>query len=231
MRKTVSSGTKEEYGYDSRSRLTSVAVKTSANAALRTQGYTYDAVGRVETHTVDGRTTTYGYNDLGLLISESRPAQGSSPAYAASYTYDGNGNRLTKTLGGVTEYYVYDHADKLLSVRSGSFTGTILKQYGYDDAGRTTSVVSSAGTTAIAYDHESRITSITGPGTSASYTYNGLDTRVSKIENSTSRSFLRDQNPGPKDTGANIINPTPSRLRPRGIVFLDSNTRTGGRLQ
>jgi RHS repeat-associated protein len=52
-------------------------------------------------------------------------------------------------------------------------------------------VVSSAGTTAIAYGHESRITSISGPGVAASYAYNGLDTRVSKVENNVPNTFLR----------------------------------------
>ena len=74
--------------------------------------------------------------------------------YSASYTYDANGNRLTRTVGGVTENYAYDDADKLQDVKIG---GVTQKSYGYDTAGRTTSVVSSAGTTTLAYDYEGRI--------------------------------------------------------------------------
>lgn len=57
---------------------------------------------------------------------------------------------------------------------------------------RTTSATTSAGTTTISCDFESRATSISGPGISQSNTYNGLDTRVSSTTNSVSNTFLRD---------------------------------------
>ncbi len=52
-------------------------------------------------------------------------------------------------------------------------------------------MTSSAGTTTLAYDFESRVTQITGPGINATYSYNGLDTRVGKTENSVSNTFRR----------------------------------------
>jgi hypothetical protein len=52
-------------------------------------------------------------------------------------------------------------------------------------------VTSSAGTTNLTYDFESRVTQISGPGINASYSYNGLDTRVGKTENSVSNTFRR----------------------------------------
>jgi RHS repeat-associated protein len=146
------------------------------------QSYTHDAGSQVTAHTVGSVTTSYGYDAFGQLTSESRTG------YSASYTYDANGNRLTKTLGGVTETYAYDSGDKLTAITGGSNPRT----FGYDAAGRTTSVVTGSGTTTLSYDYESRITSISGPGLSASYSYNGLDTRVSKTENSVDKTFLRD---------------------------------------
>jgi RHS repeat-associated protein len=101
-----------------------------------------------------------------------------------TFTYDANGNRLSKILNGVTESYSYDDGDKMLSAGS--------KTYGYDLAGRTTSVTSGSNVTTLTYDYESRISTITGPGLTASYSYNGLDTRVSKIENATTTNFVRD---------------------------------------
>ena len=62
---------------------------------------------------------------------------------------NGNGNRTSKTLNGVTQTYLVDDGDKLLSVTQG---GTTVKSYGYDAAGRTTSVVPSAGTTTVPRD-------------------------------------------------------------------------------
>jgi RHS repeat-associated protein len=95
---------------------------------------------------------------------------------------------LTKTLGGVTETYAYDSGDKLTAITGGSNPRT----FGYDASGRTTSVVTGAGTTTLSYAYESRITSISGPLFTGSYSYNGLDTRVSKTENSVDKTFLRD---------------------------------------
>ncbi|MGV3615530.1 MAG: RHS repeat-associated core domain-containing protein, partial [Fimbriimonas sp.] len=65
--------------------------------------------------------------------------------------------------------------------------------YGYDAAGRTTSVVSSAGTTTLSYDYEGRVTGITYPGSSTnSFTYNGMNARVSKVDSSGTKTYLHD---------------------------------------
>jgi len=182
-RKTFSSGQYEAYGYDSRGRVTSIILKNSSGTTLRTQSYAYDASSKITGHTVNGVTTAYVYDGTGQVLSETRSG------YSGVYTYDGNGNRLTRTVNGVTESYAYDDGDKLLSVSVG---GNVVKTYGYDVAGRTISVVSSAGTTTLTYDLESRATIIVGPGVSQSNVYNGLDTRVSSTTNSVGRTFLRD---------------------------------------
>ena len=88
------------------------------------------------------------------------------------------------------ELYNYDNGDKLTSITSG---GTTVQSFGYDAAGRTTSITTSSGTTTLSYDYESRLTSITYPGGgSSSYVYNGLDTRVGKTNSSGSNTYLRD---------------------------------------
>ena len=60
---------------------------------------------------------------------------------------NGNGNRTSKTLNGVTQTYLVDDGDKLTAVKQGT---TTVK--GYDGAGRTTSVVPSAGTPTVPRD-------------------------------------------------------------------------------
>ncbi len=68
-----------------------------------------------------------------------------------------------------------------------------VNSYGYDAAGRTTSVVTSAGTTSLTYDYEGRITGITYPSTATnSFTYNGLDTRVGKSDSAGTATYKRD---------------------------------------
>ena len=96
-------------------------------------------------------------------------------------------DRTGKTLNGVTQTYLVDDGDKLTSITQG---GATVK--GYDAAGRTTSVVSSAGTTTLTYDFESRVKTIAGPGVSNSFTYNGLDTRVGKVDSSGTSTYRRD---------------------------------------
>ncbi len=90
----------------------------------------------------------------------------------------GGEHRLTRTVGGSTETYSYDDGDKLQFAFVG---GTAVNTYGYDAAGRTTSVVSSSGTTTLSYDAEGWAVSISGPGVSQTNSYNGLDTRVSSV--------------------------------------------------
>src|SRR5579884_693009 len=63
----------------------------------------------------------------------------------------------------------------------------------YDAVRRTLSGTSSAGTTTLSYDYEDRVTSITLPGNiTDTFTYNGLDTRVSKSDSTGSYTFRRD---------------------------------------
>jgi RHS repeat-associated protein len=53
--------------------------------------------------------------------------------------------------------------------------------------------VSSAGTTTLAYDYEGRISTITYPSTATNtFTYNGLDTRVSKVDSAGTATYKRD---------------------------------------
>ena len=163
--------------------------------------------------TVGGVTTNYTYDLAGQLASESRPG------YSCSYTYDANGNRLTKTLNGVTETYTYDDGDKMLTAGS--------KSYGYDAAGRTTSVTNGSSVTNLSYDWESRLTSLSG-ATTASYTYNGLDTRVSKIEGGVTNTYVRDgvgvTAPVIRDTFASYT-PGTSEKRGTTTTFLHSGLK------
>jgi RHS repeat-associated protein len=138
---------------------------------------TYDSANQMTTKVKYGATKSYTYDLAGQLTSESKSG------YSASYTYDANGNRLIKTLNGTTESYSYDDGDKMLTAGSKSYT--------YDAAGRTTSVTNGSSVTNLSYDYESRLTALSGAQT-ASYTYNGLDTRVSKIEGGTATDFVRD---------------------------------------
>ncbi|MBI1755815.1 MAG: RHS repeat-associated core domain-containing protein [Fimbriimonas ginsengisoli] len=108
-----------------------------------------------------------------------------APTFTASYTYDANGNRLSKTLGGSTDNYTYDSGDKMLTAGAKSFV--------YDAAGRRTSMVVGGQTTSYSYDYEDRLTSVVVPGVGTNtFTYNGLDTRVGKVDSGGTKTFKRD---------------------------------------
>ena len=79
---------------------------------------------------------------------------------------------------------------ELDSIKSDEST---VKGYSSDAAGRTTAVTTGAGTTTLSYDYEDRVTGITYPNsTTNSFTYNGLDTRVGKVDSSGTATYLRD---------------------------------------
>ncbi|HRF59864.1 MAG TPA: DUF6531 domain-containing protein, partial [Fimbriimonadaceae bacterium] len=128
-RKTLHNGTDVVYGYDNRSRPTSINMEEDGEAIIW-QSLGYDAASNITSHTINLVTTNYTYDDINQLLSEARTG------HNTSYTYDGNGNRTQRVINGVTETYSYDNGDKLTSV---TWTGGS-KTYGYDNAGRLTSV-------------------------------------------------------------------------------------------
>jgi RHS repeat-associated protein len=182
-------GTKEFYDYDERDRVKEILLKNSSGTVLRDLDYVFNDASQVTnlTTTISGTPDSvgYSYDDAGQLTLEDR----SGTSLDISYTYDANGNRATKTLGGVTDTYNYLVADKLENIYRG---GSKIKDYAYDDNGNTIFLwESGVGAKAFTYDAENRISAISGAYT-ASYSYNGLDTRVSKTEASVSTNFRRD---------------------------------------
>jgi RHS repeat-associated protein len=177
---TFANGTYTSTSYDSRNRPTAIThYQSGGTVTISTESYSYDSANNPSSKTVDGTTTNYTYDSADQLLSESYTG------YSASYTYDANGNRLTKTLNGTTDTYTYDDGDKM--------TAAGAKAYTYDAAGRTTSVTVGAATTTLSYDYENRVTSITFPSSATnSFTYNGLDTRVGKVDSSGTFTYKRD---------------------------------------
>ncbi|HRF61091.1 MAG TPA: RHS repeat-associated core domain-containing protein [Fimbriimonadaceae bacterium] len=181
-RKTLHDGTDVVYGYDNRSRPTSINMEEDGEAIIW-QSLGYDAASNITSHTINLVTTNYTYDDINQLLSEARTG------HNTSYTYDGNGNRTQRVINGVTETYSYDNGDKLTSV---TWTGGS-KTYGYDNAGRLTSVTTGGVTTNLGYDHDNRVTSISRSGmTTNTFVYNGFGTRTSKTDSTGTRTYLRD---------------------------------------
>lgn len=181
--KVLHSGQFEDYRYDSRYRLDRIRVWDSYLTPLRETKYDFNDASEVESLFVDSVQTDYTYDAASQILTEVRPG------YSATYTYDDNGNRLSKAIsGGITE--TYNYSNELL--QSVTWNGGLnYKNYTYDSAGRTIEIDDNGTSRYFTYDEESRITAITG-SYSATYEYNGLDTRTEKIESSVTRTFMRD---------------------------------------
>ena len=164
MKLAVGFGAVTTYGYDGLDRVSAITHKRANGSVISAESDAYDTGGNLTYKIVDGVRTDYAYDAVDQLLSES--ASGTTTAYA----YNGNGNRLPRTANGVAE------------------------SYAYDDCGRTRTVQSPGGSvTTLSYDYEDRLTSIVGPGLSASYAYNGADARVGKtVAGGAGRTYRRD---------------------------------------
>ena len=79
-------------------------------------------------------------------------------------------------------------------------------------------MVTSAGTTTLAYDYEGRISTITYPSSATnSFTYNGLDTRVGKVDSAGTTTYRRD--------GDDVLSPV---LEAGGTKFTPGISRRTG---
>jgi RHS repeat-associated protein len=209
---TDAAGNTTVFGYDDANRLASVTDASTAettygydpagqlirttNARGYSSTYEHDAAGR-QTATVDelgrrstvhydadsrtdwsrdakGQQTAYAYDDLGRLLTVT-PASGSP----ISFTYDKTDRRQTMTDGSGLTSYSYDPVGNVTqTIQQGKTVG-----YGYDDAGRQTSVTypDGGGSVSYTYDTEGRPSTITDwSGRTTTYQYDGGD-RVATV--------------------------------------------------
>jgi len=140
---------------------------------------------RVENFGASDFTTTLRYDNVYRETEETKRDSGGAVVYTHTYAYDAVGNRLVRNDGGPPPWlgYTYDANDKLTATRpvgSGP-PGPITANFYYDGAGNMTSVTGTEfGSKTLAYDDESRLTSITYGAVTDSYAYNwqGLRTRA-----------------------------------------------------
>lgn len=125
------------WSYDALNRASSKAPNSQP-----TISYAYDRTGRLLSATSSaGSSTTvsYGYDTAGRNISETTGLFG-----ATSFTLDANGNRTALTLPSIAASlstgYAYDALNRLSAVYEGAGTGNRIAGFGYDDAGRRSSV-------------------------------------------------------------------------------------------
>jgi RHS repeat-associated protein len=173
-----------------------------------TVDYVYDTAGRRSSMTPSGGTqVTYTYDNANRLT---QIAQGSS---SASFAYDAASRRTTLTLAnGISVSYGYDNADQVTSIEYRDSASTLLGDltYGYDLAGRRTSMGGSFARTGLpaalasaTYDANNRLTNWGGAALShdangnllgfqgKTYAWNSRD-QLASISGAASASFAYD---------------------------------------
>jgi RHS repeat-associated protein len=133
-----------------------------------TQHYVYDKTGNVTSFTdADGNVTGYAYDAAGRLVSETRPG-----GLVTRHNYDTAGRLfITKLPDLSTLRHYYDAAGQLVRIDP-SRAGAPDVTYGYDAAGRRTTMADATGTTGYVYDVLGRLTQVTdGSGDAVGYTY------------------------------------------------------------
>lgn len=182
------------YGYDAASRLTQVA------QGSLTVGLGYDNANRRTSLTYpNGTSTSYVY-DVASRLTNINHLGPSGIIEALTYTYDPAGNRTSLTrnnaaaslLPSAVVSATYDAANEQTA-----FAGATLT---YDNNGNLTN----DGTNTYQWDARNQLVSISG-GVTASFKYDPLGRRVSKVISSTSSQFLYDGNDIAAEIGGGAV--------------------------
>jgi len=194
------------YQYDAASRLTQVAQGTQV------VGIGYDNASRRTNLTYpNGTNTSYSYDNASRLtsITHNGPA---GLLDSLSYTYDAAGNRISLTRANGTTSNLpaavqaaYDAANQQIQFNAGS------PNQAFDADGN----LISDGTNTYTWDVRNRLTAISGPGLSASFTYDALGRRASKAINGATTGYLYDGNDIVQEIGGGAV--SVSYLRSKNV--------------
>ncbi|UXI70443.1 RHS repeat-associated core domain-containing protein [Tahibacter amnicola] len=191
-------GTRTDYAYNLRNRLTGITHKAGTSLLLGVV-YTVDASGlrtAIDETGAIRRHVDYRYDKVKRLENETAVAQLASGAVTRSttWTYGKTGNRLTQsksvqagaTSGFASTVYGYDANDRLDTetvTKSGTLPGVIagITRYTYDEAGNTIKKVAPDETVEYAYDDANRMSELkTLAGEVTRYAYNHAGIRLSQ---------------------------------------------------
>jgi RHS repeat-associated protein len=161
---TWGNGTAANRAFDTDGKITQV----DNAAGLSLKDYAYDDAFRITgiTDAVDNtQSWSYGYDLLDRLNSASKTGT------TQGWSYDSNGNRLAETGTAPNTF-----TNSGTSNRVSSISGSLPRNYAYDDAGNT---LSYSGTS-FTYNNRGRMTTASNAGVTANYVYNALGQRVSR---------------------------------------------------
>ncbi|WP_352230385.1 RHS repeat-associated core domain-containing protein [Kitasatospora phosalacinea] len=164
-----------------------------------TTSFGYDAAGHRTAYTDgNGNTTYYTFNTHGLPESTIEPATSAYPN-AADRTYTTSYDVLDKPAtsiqpGSVTLTNTYDPLGRLKTQTGtgGEATTNPTRSFGYDPAGRLTSLSTPTGTQTYGYDDRSLLTTANGPLGHATYAYDGDGNLTTRADESGTATYTYD---------------------------------------
>jgi RHS repeat-associated protein len=154
---------------------TANAVMPASNTTWQNLTYGYDKVGNITSlsDTVANENLTFTYDALNRLDLV-------TGAYSDNPEYDGRGNLYQKKdLSGTTVTLTYPTGTNPVRPHAVQTAGG--NNYQYDANGNMTQRIIGQVTYTLVYDKENHLTSISGGGLSAVYTYNADGTRVKAV--------------------------------------------------
>lgn len=189
------------YDYDDAGRLlTQVHVVAAGGLPTpQTVTYVWDDGDRLAERTLpNGIKQTFTYDKADRITLIEYRGAGGTLLEAVAYTYDAAGQRITRSTGSGSNpetafTAAYDDANRLTSL-SLAATGRTFA-FEYDDNGnllRKTEQGNAANITTYRWDSRNRLTEISAPGVSASFTYDALGRRLTRTVNGQTISFVYD---------------------------------------
>ena len=207
------------YTYDKNSRLKTVT------QGSQTVTLAYDDAGRRTSLTYpNGVVSSYGYDNANRLETLSH-VKTPTTIEALTYQNDAAGNRTKVTRANAAASLIptavsntaYDAANE--QIQFNNPTPNVV----YDSNGNLASFTDASGTTTYTWNARNQLTTISGPGLSASFVYDGLGRRTSKTVNSTTTGYWYDG----RDILADLSGSTPTATYIRSLSIDEPFIRKG----
>jgi RHS repeat-associated protein len=168
-------GVTTTYTYDALNRLLTRSTPGEAPVS-----FTYSATGKRATMSVGSWNTTYSYDTLDRLTTKA------APAGTLTYSYDGAGNLASMSsnhANGILVAYAWDELNRLSTVVDSRLLGNQTTTYTYDPASNVATVTAPNGLqTTLNYDSLNRLTSLSTPISSYTYTLGATGNRIGAVE-------------------------------------------------
>jgi YD repeat-containing protein len=147
----------------------------------------------------------YEYDAASKLTSITYKQNGTTMLGNLTYEYDKNGNRI-RTGDSFARTGVPEAVSSTAYNAANHQTMFGDKTLTYDNNGNLQTITDMSGTTTYSWNARNQLVSVSGPGVSASFVYDGLGRREAKTINSNLTEFLYDGlNPVQENSGATIL--------------------------